>query len=111
MAWTQEYTEPDMISEIATSATDPDDEHKAEDDRANTLESRDLETHVEQSKTIAQTKLIRVALGIDNRPLFTTLRSIQTNLSARQRSSMTRVLLLPFPVLCDRVYTCDMRFR
>lgn len=90
MAWTQEYTEQDMVHEIVNSATDPDDEHEAEEDGANTPESRDLGTYAEQLKTIAQTKLICVALGIDNEPLFTALRSVQTDLSARHRSSMTQ---------------------
>ena len=106
-----------MVAEIVNSATDPDDEHEAEEDGANTPESRDLGTYAEKLKTIAQTKLICVALGIENEPLFTALRSIQTDLSARHRSSMTQSTIDTFfrprteVPRYDNVYTCDTCLR
>ena len=54
------------------------------EDGANTPESRDLGTYAEQLKTIAETKLICVAFGIDNEPLYTALRSNQTGFLYRR---------------------------
>lgn len=65
-----------MVAEIVNSATNPDNEHVADEDEANMLESCNLETYPKPLKASAQAKHILVALGRDNEPLFTALRSI-----------------------------------